>query len=113
MANTNPLVLDYVCASPLELPLKHSEKPDIMKIEKLHVNCKLCKKETESLRGSSTEHSSCIDIKVAGLCSSCKCITWARFRVYPDHLLSWHDDGLKQHDLNVPFWKKALIWLFF
>lgn len=109
----NTLILDYIQAKPLELPLKHKDNPEIITVSTLNLKCKRCAGQTEDLRGTSTEHSACLEIKVGGICRPCKTITWGRLRIYPDHMLSWQDHGLAEHSLHKASWLKKLKKLIF
>ena len=106
------LIQEYLDALPLQMPLKHPDNREIMTLESLQIKCKKCGRETQDLRGSVVHHSTCMEIKAAGLCHPCQTITWTKTRVYPDHILAWQDSGLKSYSLKKPFWKKVLstIW---
>jgi len=58
-----------------------------MEIEYLAIKCAGCGKPIRYLHGQGTEHSQCTTVRCAGLCPSCKLITYAQFRVYADHIL--------------------------
>ena len=102
------LIHDYASADPLEMPLRHSENPEVMTVTKLNVSCKLCGGSTQHLRGSPVEHSACLEVKVAGICAACKAITWARVRIYPGHVLIWRDGGIHERTLRPSLWQRIV-----
>ena len=108
----SPLVWKYLTSSPLVMPLKHPDNEGIMTLECLRIHCKRCGKQTESLRGSVIYHSPCMEIEAAGVCKDCKLITWTRTRLYPDHLLSWQDSGIKEFPTKTPLWERIASKLF-
>jgi hypothetical protein len=76
---------DFFLSTP-EITLPHTVpgSDGLIVIEHLHVGCNGCNARLDLLHGLITDHNTCAEFKVAGVCHSCRVVTGSLSRVYGD-----------------------------
>lgn len=75
-------------------------------IRDMNLWCPICKHKATQLRGDVKEVFGCIEMRISGICESCKVVADNRTRIYPKQhrFITLGDDGVwMEGDMKVSF----------